>query len=207
MTAKNKGLKEAIDFIFVFVLTRHVENMKRRHLRSNVLLFGMLFWLSFSIDVQAGDSVESGGDVLRFILPAAAAGLTLVFKDGQGALQLGESAALALGVTFGLQYTIDEKRPNGEPRSFPSGHASISFASAEFVRNRYGWEYGLPAYVLASFVAYSRVEANQHYTHDVMVGAAIGIVSSTLFTRPYEGWHIQAEADLNYYGIRLNRTW
>jgi len=181
--------------------------MKRCHLRANSLLFGMLFWLSFGIDVQAGDVVESAGDALRFILPAAAAGLTLVFQDGEGTLQLGESAALALGVTFGLQYTIDEKRPNGEPRSFPSGHASISFASAEFVRNRYGWEYGLPAYVLASFVAYSRVEANQHYTHDVMVGAAIGIVSSTLFTRPYEGWHIQAEADLNYYGIRLNRTW
>ncbi len=46
---------------------------------------------------------------------------------------------------------------------------SISFASAEFVRNRYGWRYGLPAYVLASFVAYSRVEANQHYTHPHLV--------------------------------------
>jgi len=163
--------------------------MKRCHLRSNVLLFGMLFCFSIGVDVQAGDSVESAGDVLRFILPAAAAGLTLVFKDGQGTLQLGESTALALGVTFGLQYTIDEKRPNGEPRSFPSGHTSISFASAEFVRNRYGWKYGLPAYVFASFVAYSRIEAKQHYTHDVMAGAAIGIVNSYLFTRPYEGWH------------------
>ena len=181
--------------------------MKRCHLRLNVLLFIMLFCLSVGVDVQAGGSVESAGDALRFILPAYAASLTLVFKDGQGTLQLGESAALTLGVTFGLQYTIDEKRPNGEPHSFPSGHASISFASAEFVRNRYGWKYGLPAYVLASFVAYSRVEANQHYTHDVLAGAAIGIISSTLFTRPYEGWHIQAEGDHNYYGIRLTRLW
>ena len=181
--------------------------MKRGHLRFNVLLFGMLFCLSVGVDVQAGGSIESAGDALRFILPAYAAGLTLVFKDGQGTLQLGESAALALGVTFGLQYTIDETRPNGESHSFPSGHASISFASAEFVRNRYGWKYGLPAYVLASFVAYSRVEANQHYTHDVLAGAAIGIISSTLFTRPYEGWHIQAEGDHNYYGIRLTRLW
>jgi len=181
--------------------------MKRCHLRSNVLLLGMLFCLTIGVDVQAGDSVESAGDVLRFILPAAAAGLTLVFKDGQGALQLGESAALALGVTYGLQYTIDAKRPNGKPHSFPSGHTSISFASAEFVRKRYGWEYGLPAYALASFVAYGRVEAKEHYTHDVIAGAAIGIGSSYLFTRPYEGWHIQAEADHKYYGIRLNRTW
>jgi len=181
--------------------------MKRCHLRSNVLLFGMLFCLSIGVDVQAGDSVESAGDVLRFILPAAAAGLTLVFKDGQGTLQLGESAALALGVTYGLKYTIDEKRPNGETQSFPSAHTSISFAAAEFVRNRYGWVYGLPAYALASFVSYSRVEAKQHYIHDIVAGAAIGIGSSYLFTRPYEGWHIQAEADHRYYGIRLNRTW
>ena len=181
--------------------------MKRCHLRSKVLLLGMLFCLSIGVDLHAGDSVESAGDVLRFVLPATAAGLTLAFKDGQGTLQLGESAALALGVTFGLQSTVDERRPNGEARSFPSGHTSISFASAEFVRNRYGWKYGLPAYVLASFVGYSRVEANQHYTHDVLAGAAIGIISSALFTRPYEGWHIQAEADHNYFGIRLTRTW
>ena len=188
-------------------LFTNLSNMKRCPLRFNVWLFIMLFVLSTGVDVQAGGSIESAGDVLMFILPASAASLTLVYKDGQGTLQLGESAALALGVTFGLKYTIDETRPNGEPRSFPSGHASISFASAEFVRNRYGWKYGLPAYVLASFVGYSRVEANQHYTHDVMAGAAIGILSSVLFTRPYEGWHLQAEADHNYYGIRLNRLW
>lgn len=181
--------------------------MNQCRLLFNVWLFIMLFVLSTGVDVQAGGSVESAGDALRFILPASAAVLTIVFKDGQGAWQLGESAVLALGVTFGLQYTINEKRPNGESRSFPSGHASISFASAEFVRNRYGWKYGLPAYVFASFVGYSRVEANQHYTHDVVAGAAIGILSSALFTRPFEGWHIQAEGDHNYYGVRLNRTW
>ncbi len=181
--------------------------MKPCQLRFNVLIFIMLFVLSTGGNVQAGGSIESAGDVLMFILPASAAGLTLVFKDGQGSLQLAESAALAMGITFGLKQIIDEKRPNGEPRAFPSGHASISFASAEFVRNRYGWKYGLPAYVLASFVGYSRVESNQHYTHDVITGAAIGIISSYLFTRPYEGWHIQAEADHNYYGIRLSHLW
>jgi membrane-associated phospholipid phosphatase len=181
--------------------------LNRCQLRFNVLLFIILFGLFPGVDVQAGGSIESAGDVLMIILPASAAGLTLFFKDGQGTLQLGESAALALGVTFGLKSIIDEQRPNGEPRSFPSGHASISFASAEFMRIRYGWKYGLPAYLLASFVAYSRVESNQHYTHDVMAGAAIGILSSTLFTRPYEGWNIQAEADHNYFGIRFSRTW
>ena len=75
------------------------------------------------------------------------------------------------------------------------------------MRKRYGWQYGIPAYAAALFVAYSRVEARQHHTHDVIAGAAIGIGSSYLFTRPYEGWNIQAAADRKYYGMRLSHTW
>jgi membrane-associated phospholipid phosphatase len=112
-----------------------------------------------------------------------------------------------MGVTYALKFTIDTTRPNGENQSFPSGHATISFTSAEFICKRYGWEYGLPAYALATFVAYSRIEAGQHYPIDVIGGAAIGIVSSYLFTRPYKGWNIQPEAGYSYFGIRLNHSW
>jgi membrane-associated phospholipid phosphatase len=167
----------------------------------------MLFCFSIGVDVHAAGSIETAGDVLAIALPAAAAGLTLAFRDSQGALSLGKSAALALGVTYGLKWTIDEKRPNGANQSFPSAHASLPFASAEFVRRRYGWDYGIPAYVAAVLVAYSRVEAKQHYTHDVIAGAAIGIGSSYLITQPYKGWRIQPAADHRYYGIRLTRAW
>ena len=181
--------------------------MKHRILRINISLFVTLFGLIVGIDVQAYDNIELAGDVLVIALPAAAAGLTLGFRDGQGTLELGKSLALSLGVTYGLKFTIDEKRPNGDNQSFPSAHASISFTSADFIRNRYGWDYGIPAYVVATFVAYSRVESKQHYTHDVIAGAAIGIVSSYLFTRPYKGWNIQPEAGYSYVGVRLNRSW
>jgi len=72
---------------------------------------------------------------------------------------------------------------------------------------RYGWEYGVPAYAAASFVAYSRVEAREHQPHVVLAGAAIGIISSYIFTRPYKGWRVQAEAGDKYYGISLSRSW
>jgi membrane-associated phospholipid phosphatase len=133
--------------------------------------------------------------------------LTLGYRDGPGALEFGESAGVAMVTAFGLKYAVNERRPNAGSHSFPSGHASISFASAEFMRKRYGWAYGLPAYAVASFVGYSRVESRQHYAHDVIAGAAIGIVSSYIFTRPYRGWNIQAEVDGQYYGIRMSRKW
>jgi membrane-associated phospholipid phosphatase len=156
---------------------------------------------------SASDSIETAGNVLEVLLPATAAGLTLGYKDGTGALQFTESVALTLGVTYTLKYTVDETRPNGDSHSFPSGHASISFSAAEFMRKRYGWEYGLPAYAAASFVAYSRVEAGEHHPQDVVAGAAIGIISSYIFTRPFAGWLIQPDVDPRYYAIRVSRTW
>jgi len=124
------------------------------------------------------DTISSAGDVLQLVLPATAGGLTLGYRDWQGSWQLAESSALTLGVTYGLKYTVHETRPNGGSQSFPSGHTSISFSAAEFMRKRYGWEYGIPAYAAASFVAYSRVEAGEHHPHDVVDGAEIGIMSS-----------------------------
>ena len=185
--------------------------MKHRILRINISLFVTLFGLMAGIDVQANDRfndrIELAGNVLVFALPIAATGLTVGLQDGQGTLELGESAALAMGTTFALKYAINKTRPNGQNHSFPSGHATITFTSAEFMRKRYRWEYGLPAYALATFVAYSRVKAGQHYTMDVIGGAAIGTVSSYLVTHPYKGWTIQPEAGYSYFGIRLNHSW
>jgi membrane-associated phospholipid phosphatase len=175
--------------------------------RIKVLLLGMLLCFAISMPVQASDSIEKAGEVLTFLLPATAAGLTIGLKDTEGMLQFGESAALALGISYGLKYTINETRPNGKDHSFPSNHASLSFASAEFMRKRYGWEYGIPAYVAATFVGYSRVESKQHYTHDVIAGAVIGIGSSYLFTQPYKGWQIGLDIDPEYYGILLSCRW
>jgi membrane-associated phospholipid phosphatase len=182
-----------------------VNGVKMIKLRA--LVIGILFCLVTGTGVHAGNSIEAAGEVLTLLLPATAAGLTVGFKDGQGALQLVESVALTAAVTYGLKYTITESAPNGDSHSFPSAHTSLSFASAEFLLKRYGWQYGIPAYVAATFVAVSRVEAKDHYTHDVLAGAAIGIASSYLFTRPYKGWNVQPEAGEKHYGIRLSRTW
>src|ERR1700682_6488669 len=130
-------------------------------------LWAFFLCLSASVEAHASDNIQSAGDILQFVLPAAAAGLTLAYKDGQGALEFGESAALTLGVTYGLKYAVHERRPHGGNPSFPSALTSISFSAAEFMRERYGWEYGVPAYALASFVGYSRVESREHYAHDV----------------------------------------
>ncbi|PWU12325.1 MAG: PAP2 family protein [Verrucomicrobia bacterium] len=180
---------------------------------------------------HASDTIAKTGDILQILLPVTAGGFTLAYprsegggavadwlggaeeklgigyRDTRGTIQFAESAGLTLAVTYILKYSISETRPNGGSQSFPSAHTSISFSAAEFLRKRYGWEYGIPAYALASFVAYSRVEAKEHHPHDVIAGAAIGIGSSFLFTRPYKKWSVEADVGERYYGFRLSRPW
>jgi len=170
------------------------------------ILFAAQWATLYGTKASAATSVETAGDILQFAIPLAGAGLTLAHKDGQGALQLGESVLLTVGVTYALKYSINAPRPDTGGQSMPSGHTAIAFTGAEFMRKRYGWEYGVPAYAAASFVAYSRVEAKRHHVRDVVAGAGIGILSSYIFTRPYKGWNVSIEGDTKSFGMRLSRN-
>ncbi len=62
--------------------------------------------------------------------------------------------------------------------SFPSGHASTSFACAALL----AWLTPLPAvplFALAALIAYSRVYDGVHYPLDVLGGAALGLAVAT----------------------------
>ncbi|WP_318342879.1 phosphatase PAP2 family protein [Flagellimonas baculiformis] len=132
---------------------------------------------------------KTAGDVLLVTMPALAMGSTFIRQDGQkGTYQFSKALAGTLAVTYGLKLAINKERPNGENNnSFPSGHTSVTFASAAFVQKRYGWEYGILAYLLAGYVGYTRIEANKHDAVDVLAGAAIGVGIGYLFTKRYEG--------------------
>jgi len=155
----------------------------------------------------ASDPVQTAGDVLQVALPSAAVLATIGYRDATGAGQFAISYAVTMGATMVLKRAINETRPNGGELSFPSGHTSSSFASAEFMRRRYGWKWGAPFYALAAFVGYSRVESRYHYTRDVVGGAAIGIASSFIFTKPRKKWTAAVAGDLHGGQITFSRIW
>jgi len=126
--------------------------------------------------VVAEDPIETAGDVLQIALPLTA--LTATFAEHDPAAR--KALLLSYGSTFALTHllknTVKKERPNGRNTlSFPSGHTSSAFSGAAFLAKRYGWDVGLPAYLAASFVGYSRVQAEQHDWWDVTAGAAIAI--------------------------------
>ncbi len=71
--------------------------------------------------------------------------------------------------------------------SFPSGHASASFAVATvFARHfpRMGWM----LYSMAALVALSRIVRGSHFPTDVMAGVSLGLLAGCVITRPLRAW-------------------
>jgi membrane-associated phospholipid phosphatase len=134
------------------------------------------------------DDIERAGDFLMVAMPAGAGTIALMHHDTPGIFQLGKSLAATGAVTLALKLSIDEERPDGGNHSFPSMHTAVTFNAAGFLHERYGWRWGVPAYAAAFFTGWSRVNAHSHYTHDVLAGTAIGILSGRLFTKPIHGY-------------------
>jgi membrane-associated phospholipid phosphatase len=154
------------------------------------------------------DFVETSGRVLMFALPVAGAGYALYKDDRQGLLQLGASVATAYGTSFLLQKVVKEERPDHSGwDSFPSDSTAIAFSSASSIQRRYGWDYGLPAYAIAAYVGYSRVEADKHHWGDVAAGAAIGILSGLFWTSRYQEPLMQMHVTADTTGAAINLHW
>jgi hypothetical protein len=79
-------------------------------------------------------------------------------------------------VTVGLKAIRDNETPNGKRWAWPSGHTSSSFTVASVLDEFYGPKVGIPAYALASLVAYRMVDTGDHWASDVVFGATLGWV-------------------------------
>ena len=96
--------------------------------------------------------------------------------------ELLQAQIINVALTQGLKFAVNRPRPDGSPYSFPSGHASSTFATAMVLQRELGWKVGLAAYGLAAYASTSRLSENKHYASDVVFGAAIGMVAGRCVT-------------------------
>jgi PAP2 superfamily protein len=108
-----------------------------------------------------------------------------------------EATLLSEGITQGIKQIVRRDRPiardgsQASGFSFPSGHASVTFAAATVFQQHLGWRAAVPTYLVASYVAMSRLHDERHFASDVVAGAAEGIIIGRSVT-----WHGR-----NFYGI------
>lgn len=102
----------------------------------------------------------------------------------RGWLVAGATAPASIPFNFALKQVVKRPRPEIQVQgvtplrrssfSFPSAHATSSFAAATVVRSM-ETPIGAPAVALAGLVAYSRIHLAKHYPADIVVGGAIGV--------------------------------
>lgn len=132
---------------------------------------------------EAGQTI--GG--VRFQLGGALAAYTFGRLTGSPrvtsvGIDLIQAQVLSQAMTAGVKFSARRTRPDGHAFSFPSGHASVTFASATVLQRHFGWKVGIPAYGVASYVAASRIQMRRHYLSDVAFGAALGIAAGRTVT-------------------------
>ncbi|MDD5327934.1 MAG: phosphatase PAP2 family protein [Phycisphaerae bacterium] len=71
--------------------------------------------------------------------------------------------------------------PNGKDWAWPSGHAASSFTVASMLDEYYGPNVGIPAYIAASLISYRMMDTGDHWSSDIVFGAAIGWVVGHTF--------------------------
>jgi membrane-associated phospholipid phosphatase len=122
--------------------------------------------------------VLGGGAFATYLIGRAANKPRLAAIGGD----LVESQLVAGAASFALKHSIRRARPDGEPRSFPSGHAAGTFAAATVIQRHFGLKAAIPAFTAAVVVSGARLQANSHYATDLIMGAALGVLSGRAAT-------------------------
>jgi membrane-associated phospholipid phosphatase len=129
--------------------------------------------------VLGNTGVQAGGALAAYVIGRARHDARTTHVAGD----LIRAQALNGVLTTGIKYTVRRERPgHGKRSSFPSGHASSTFASAAVLQSHFGWKAGAPAYAVASFVGWTRVRDHVHWLSDVVMGAAIGTMAGRTVT-------------------------
>lgn len=183
--------------------------MIMRHILSAVTAGATFFLLCAPADAGSkNDSIAKAGEAIAIILPISAGGISIYKSDWTGLAQDVVDTGATVGTAFALKHFIHEERPDhSDNQSFPSDTSALAFAPAQFLWDRYGWQYGLPAYAAAVFVGYSRVESKQHHVWDVAASAAISFGYSKIFTTRYRRWNIDTSLYATPSGAYLSASY
>jgi hypothetical protein len=137
---------------------------------------------------------ESSGKAVAYAMPAFAAGVAIYKHDWDGLLQLSVTTTLTYATAYGLKQLVRSCRPYAKPctaggsgwDSFPSTTSAIASAPSSFLWRRYGWEWGLPAFILSKYPSFALQRAHKNKIWDGLASTAISWGFNALIVSRYQ---------------------
>lgn len=175
-----------------------------------IVLCALLICLLRPSEAQCGSSAIVGHAVMSAI-PVSAFAVTYFKDDPEGRKQLFRNVIVNQLITsiarVGFNETSLGERPTGNEYGFPSGHVSFAGAGSSFYSERYGWKYGVPAWLATGFVMNNRVQNNDHHWRDVIASAALSYGVGKLFVTPQDATYLAPVIGPGWLGLRFERSW
>ena len=156
------------------------------------LLFGLAV-TALLAPAASGFDYETSAKAVSYAMPVFAGGVAVYHKDWDGLLKLSVTTALTYGTAYGLKHLVRSCRPYEKPcvhggsgwDSFPSTTTAIASAPSSFLWTRYGWEWGLPAFVISKYPSWALQKAHRNKLWDGLATTAISWGWNTLLVDRY----------------------
>jgi len=134
--------------------------------------------------------MKFASDRARVVLIAG--GVVGLVSGASGRAFVLESVIALLPVNLsveGLKWCVNRTRPDGDTKrsnsSFPSSHAANAFTMAAVITRRWR-RAAIPAWLVATFVAISRIYLDRHWLSDVVFALVLGVGGAWL-----AGWMVR----------------
>ncbi|MEQ6342479.1 MAG: phosphatase PAP2 family protein [Gammaproteobacteria bacterium] len=149
-------------------------------------------------------------DVLTAVVPLTGLAVAYFTGDAEGKKEWLRNTGVNLVVTSALRLTFNQtslgQRPNGGSYGFPSGHEALVMSGAAFLGERYGWKWGIPAYLAAAYVGYVRVHEDKHHVRDVIASGLLSYGVALLTVTPENATHLAPIIGPDVLGLRWERS-
>jgi hypothetical protein len=152
-----------------------------------IALFAALPLSAARADIASKSTERTVGESIAYSLPVAAVTVSLLHDDDWTGIEEYSFVGLStLGTTAFIRHFIHEKSPDGQSHhAFPSLQAAVGSPAESYLWRRYGWQYGLPAFILEHSASFLLDRAGKHHFVDGLAVSAISAGFSWMAVTPY----------------------
>lgn len=142
-------------------------------------------------------SLRKAANIIVIALPVSAVGASLLHDgDWKGLGEFAVSAGLTVGSALIIRQIVRNQRPDHfDFHSLTPPDLALADASSDYLFTRYGWRYGVPAYIASAFVSYALTDAKKNRWYDTLSSGVLAFGFNYALVDRYHRRNIHVSAD------------